>query len=93
MQNKYNLYIRGCLVVFLLIIIMPGLLYLFLLLYGKYYTYNRTFVADVKSVGYEISFTEIENDSILAFSFIRKGDNKKVIDFLCIFCATQVRSS
>ena len=57
---------------------MPGLLYLFLLLYGKYYTYNRTFVADVKSVGCEISFTEIENDSILAFSFSRKGENKKV---------------
>lgn len=47
-------------------------------MYGKYYTFNRTFVADMASVEYELSFTEIEHDSVLAFSFKRKGDSKTI---------------
>ena len=70
--------LKGCLSALLVIIFILGLLYLLLLLYGKYHTYNRTFVADAESVGWEITFTEIEHDSILAFSFNRKGDDQKV---------------
>ncbi|MCQ2256529.1 MAG: hypothetical protein MJZ41_00875 [Bacteroidaceae bacterium] len=69
---------KGCLFAPLAIIIISGLIYLLLLLYGKYHTFNRTLVADIKSVGYEIVFTEVEHDSILAFGFKRKDDNKNV---------------
>ena len=76
MKNKLRL--KGCLSAFFAIIFIPGLLYLSLLLYGRYHTFNRTFVANVKSVGYEIVFTEVEHDSILAFSFKRQEDGKTV---------------
>lgn len=66
--------LKGCISALFAIILIPGLLYLFLLLYGRYHTFNRTFLADVKSVGYRIEFTEVEHDSILAFVFSRKGN-------------------
>lgn len=75
MKNKSCF--KGCLSVLLAIIIIPGLIYLLLLLYGRYHTFNRTFHADVKSVGYRIEFTEVEHDSILAFNFSRKGSYPK----------------
>ena len=69
--------VRGCLITLLTIPFIPCLVYLPLLLYGRYNTYSRTFVADIKSVGYEMSFCEIEHDSILAFSFWQKGTAKQ----------------
>lgn len=75
MRNKSCL--RGCHITLLVIILFPSCAYMLLLLYGKFHTCNRTFVADIKSVGYKISFTEIEHDSILSFCFNQKGYNKK----------------
>lgn len=76
MRNKSCL--RGCHITLLVIILFPSCAYMLLLLYGKYHSSNnRTFVADTKSIGYEISFSEIEHDSILSFCFNQKGDSKK----------------
>lgn len=77
-KMKRKLRFKGNQFPLLVIIFIPGLLYLSLLLYGRYHTFNRTFVADAKPVGYEIAFTEVEHDSILAFNFKQKEDNKNV---------------
>lgn len=74
---KNESYLTGCKSTLLAIILIPLFVYLIILLYGKYHTSDRSYVADIKSVRYEISFTEIEHDSILAFSFHQKGDDKK----------------
>lgn len=76
MKNK--LFWSGCLSVLFAIIIIPGLIYLLLLLYGRCHTFNRTFHADVMNEGYGIEFTEVEHDSILAFSFQRQEDGNTV---------------
>ena len=75
MKNKSCL--RGCHFTLLVMLFFPSCAYMLLSLYGKFHTYNRTFVADIKSVGYKIAFTEIEHDSILSFCFNQKGYNKK----------------
>lgn len=77
-KMKSKLCFKGCRFVLLAIIIIPGLIYLLLILYGRYHTFNRTFQADIMSVGYGIEFTEVEHDSILAFSFKRPEDDKTV---------------
>lgn len=75
MKNKSCLW--GCHFTLLVIIFIPCSVFLALLLVGRLHTYNRTFFADIKSVGYKITFTEIEHDSILSFCFNPKGHNKK----------------
>lgn len=62
----------------LAVIFLPVFIYLFIVLHGKYHTFNRSFVADIKSVGYVISFSEIEHDSVLSFCFNWKDCNMKV---------------
>lgn len=80
MKNKFcsKGCLKGCLLTLFTIICAPIFIYMFLHFYSKFHSYNRTFVADIKSIGYKMSFSEIEHDSILAFSFIRKGDNKEI---------------
>ena len=75
MKNKS--YLKGCLSSLFTVIFILVLIYLFLILYGKYHTFSRSFAADVKSVGYKISFSEIEHDNILIFTFNQKGDKEK----------------
>lgn len=68
---------KGCVYTFFVIISNIIILICFWILYCKYHTFGRSYVTNVKSVGYKISFSEIEHDSILAFSFERKDCNMK----------------
>lgn len=68
---------KGCLLAFVVLLLVPSFLYLFFIFYSKLHTNSRVFVSDVKSVGRKLKMVETEHDSVLAMAFFR-GENDDV---------------
>jgi len=63
-------------IIFLVILCIPAMVYIAIILYSSFHSYDRTFKATVDRFGLQIRFTEQEADSLLNFTlYTKKGEN------------------
>lgn len=89
---------KTIIIITLFLIFLPPLLHVALLLNGKYHSYGRTYQATLDRIGWQMTFTEQNADTILKFTFVNIENNQcdslsflthnggcgKVIDFTFI---------
>ena len=66
---KCRLMKKTLIIIVLFLIFLPPLILVTLLLHGKYHTYGRTYQATLDRIGWQMTFTEQNADTILNFTF------------------------
>ena len=68
---------KTLIIIVLFLIFLPPLILVTLLLYCKYYTYGRTYQATLDRIGWQMTFTEQNADTILNFTFSNMRINQQ----------------
>lgn len=67
---------KTIIIITLFLIFLPPLLHVALLLYGKYHSCGRTYQATLDRIGWQMTFTEQNADTILKFTFVNIEKNQ-----------------